>query len=76
MACKLLVAACGILLPDQGLNPSCLCWKRGVLATGLPGKSPRPDFNLTLLSAAFQSWFVVLICLWFVWKREVNTVFP
>lgn len=26
-------------LPDQGSNSRCLQWKRGVLATGLPGKS-------------------------------------
>ena len=27
--------------PDQGLNPCPLQWKRGVLSTGPPGKSPR-----------------------------------
>ena len=35
--CGLLVAACGILFPDQGLNPGTLHWERGVLATGPPG---------------------------------------
>ena len=35
----LLVAACGIQFPDQGLNPRPLHWEHRVLATGLPGKS-------------------------------------
>ena len=38
-ACELLVAACGIKFPDQGLNPGPLHWERRVLATGLSGKS-------------------------------------
>ena len=33
-----LVSACGIQLPDQGSNLRPLCWERGVLATGWPGK--------------------------------------
>ena len=37
-ACKLLVAACGIQFPDQGLNWGPLHWESGVLVTGLPGK--------------------------------------
>ena len=37
--CKLLVAACRIQFPDQGSNPGLLCWERGVLVTGPPGKS-------------------------------------
>ena len=36
---QVLVAACGIQFPDQGLNPSPLHWELGVLATGPPGKS-------------------------------------
>ena len=35
---KLLVEACGIKFPDQGLNPSPLHWELSVLATGPPGK--------------------------------------
>ena len=38
-ACELLVAACGIQLPDQGSNPSLVHWEHGVPATGPPGKS-------------------------------------
>ena len=38
MAYKLLVAACGIYFPDQGLNPGPLHWDSRVLATGPPGK--------------------------------------
>ena len=42
VACKLLVAACGIQFPDQGLNLGQLHWECGVLATGLPGQSLFP----------------------------------
>ena len=35
---ELLVAACGILFPDQGWNPVLLHWEHGVLATGLLGE--------------------------------------
>ena len=38
-ACKLLVEAYGILLPDQGYNPGPLHWEHEVLATGTPAKS-------------------------------------
>ena len=37
-ACKLLVAACGIQFPNQGLNLGPLHWECGVLAPGPPGK--------------------------------------
>ena len=40
MACELLIAVCGVQLPDQVLNLGPLNWGRGVLATGAPGKSP------------------------------------
>ena len=33
------VAACGIWFPDQGLYPGPLQWKHGVLTTEPPGKS-------------------------------------
>ena len=33
-----IVAACGILFPDQGLKPGPLHWKHRVLATGPSGK--------------------------------------
>ena len=39
VACKLLVPACGIWFPGQGLVPGPLHWEHGVLATGPPGKS-------------------------------------
>ena len=35
---ELLVAACGILFPDQGWNPVPLHWEHGVSAAGLPGE--------------------------------------
>ena len=34
--------ACGILFPDQGLNPHPQQWNLGVLTTGLPGESLHP----------------------------------
>ena len=37
VAFELLVAACGIQFPDQGLNLDPLHWEHGVLATGPPG---------------------------------------
>ena len=43
MACRLLIAACELLVaecgPDQGSNPDTLHGEHGVLATGPPGKS-------------------------------------
>ena len=36
-----LVVACGIYFPNQGLNPGPLCWEYSVLATGPSGKSPK-----------------------------------
>ena len=39
MACKLLVAACRLLFPEQGSNLGPLHWKCRVLATAPPGKS-------------------------------------
>ena len=41
VACKELVAACGIQFPDQGLNLGPLLWQHRVLATGPPGKCPK-----------------------------------
>ena len=40
VACRILVAACGIYFPDQGSDLGPLRWKLGVLGTGPPGKSP------------------------------------
>ena len=36
-ACRLSAVACGIMLPDQGLNLGHLHWEGRVLATGPPG---------------------------------------
>ena len=47
----LLVVACGVWFPDQGLNPGPLNWECGVLTTGLPVKSwklPPTGFFLIL----------------------------
>ena len=43
MAGRLLVAACGIQVSDQGLNPGPLHGEQRVSATGPPGKSLKPD---------------------------------
>ena len=56
VACELLVATCGIQLPDQGSNLGPLHWERRVLATGPPGKS---------LEHFFENY--VFIYLWLHW---------
>ena len=38
LACKLLVVACRIQFPDQGLNSGPQHWEHGVFVIGLPGK--------------------------------------
>ena len=45
-ACKLLVVACRILFPDQGLNPDPLYWMLRVLAIGPLEKSLGRDFEI------------------------------
>jgi len=39
VACKLLVATCGIYFPDQGSNQCLLHWESRILATGPPERS-------------------------------------
>ena len=48
MAFDILVAACGIELPDEGSNPDFLHWELGIVATGPPGK-PLPPFIRALV---------------------------
>ena len=43
---QVLVAVCGILFSDQGLNLCPLHWEYGVLATGPPGKSLMVRFDV------------------------------
>ena len=45
MAFKVLVAARGVLIPDQRLNLGPLHWEHEVLATGPPGKSHEFSFR-------------------------------
>ena len=45
-------AACGILIPDQGLNPHPLHWKHGVLATGLARAVPRAGISVRSFQTA------------------------
>ena len=45
-------AACGILFPDQGLNPHPLHWKHGVLATGLARAVPRAGISVRSFQTA------------------------
>ena len=49
-ACKFLVASCGIQFSDQGTNSDPLHLEPGVLATGLPGKSPEDTFKKTIMA--------------------------
>ena len=44
-ACRLLVKACGIWLPDQGSNPGPLHWELGFLPTGPPGSPSLAIWN-------------------------------
>ena len=48
MAFKVLVAARGVLIPDQRLNLGPLHWEHEVLATGPPGKPLVPSSSHTL----------------------------
>ena len=74
-ACELLVAACGIQFPNQGLNSGPLHWERAVLLTGPPGKSQRFFFlkrSLILYRKGISMIFLgfkVLICK----LNQVNT---
>ena len=58
--CWVLVAACGIKFPDQGLNLGSLCWEHVVLATGSPGNSTFKKFNIQktkiMVSGPITSW--------------------
>ena len=47
-ACQLLVVACGVYFPDQGLHLGLLDWELGVLATGPPEKSLWRNFRKEL----------------------------
>ena len=45
----LLIAACGIQFPDQGLNPGLLHQEHRVPVTGLPGEAFKSRIELTAL---------------------------
>ena len=47
---QILVAAWGILFPDQALNPDPLCWESGVLAAE-PLEKPQPPCFLVFYTA-------------------------
>ena len=46
----------GSQFPDQGSNPRPLQWKRGVLTTGLPGKSPLCVISTSLVKPWLMHW--------------------
>ena len=56
---SIFVQACGNQLPDQGSNPGPLHWKRGLLTTRQPGKSP----SLLLLRLKTKSLVLVVLTL-------------
>ena len=58
---QVLVAACGIQFPDQGLNPSPLHWELGVLATGPPGKSQNGCLFKYLLTDRTHPWGLAFV---------------
>ena len=55
--CQVLVAACGISFPYQGLNPGPLNWELGMLATGLPGK---PRWAVFVLESGYSNPHLVM----------------
>ena len=59
MAFKLLVGACGICFPDQGLNPGPWHWELGVLVTEPSGKS-----QIWLISRAIDLILLAHLNLW------------
>ena len=56
----LLVVACGVYFPDQGLNPGRLHWELRVPTTGPPGKSFL--FVVGLRVSNFSCFFFFLVC--------------
>ena len=55
--CCVLIAACGIQIPDWRLNPDPLYWEPVVLAIGPPGKSLKINFlNRNLGLPWYPSW--------------------
>ena len=65
---RLLVAACGILFPDQGLNPGPLHWKCNVLTTEPSGKTLGFAFSSSLTASPFLNICVYLaVYFWLHW---------
>ena len=63
-----LVAVCGVLFPDQGLNLGTLRWDCEVLATGPPGQSTFTFFNkhcmrVSICPCPYQH---LLLCLFYL----------
>ena len=63
-----LVAVCGVLFPDQGLNLGTLRWDCEVLATGPPGQSTFTFFNkhcmrVSMCPCPYQH---LLLCLFYL----------
>ena len=56
----------GSYLPDQGLSPCSLQWKRGVLTTGPPGMSLSYAFTKSFIILHFTSKSVIYVGLIFV----------
>lgn len=65
VTCKLLVVACGIQVPNQGLNTSPLCWEFQALATKPPGKSPKNVLCSSPMGWDFFSSHLSVYCSYF-----------
>ena len=78
VACRLLVAVCGIQFPDQGSNLGILHWEHRVLATRPPGKSLYDIIYVHWQKSVgpaviFQSRF--LVCFFLFWWKCAENVF-
>ena len=58
--CQVLVVACRIYFPKQGLNPGPLHWEGGIVATGPPGKSLTKEFLFLCQGRHLHIW--ILMC--------------
>ena len=69
--CRLLVLACRIQFPDQGLNLGSLRWKHRVLITGPPGNSLHCSFHcIFLIVSDMKHLFICLLAICIsTWKK-------
>ena len=67
--------ACGIIVPQQGLNPYPLQWKHRVLTTGQPGKSLNLYFQTRALFKLKIDPCTLITSSWTFWQRQEKLEF-